>query len=222
MTVDDYTMITTMPIYDSAWGLFGTISSVPEKPNATVVDLVNRTFSDKRCADFMKAVLKAASTNSNPVLKGGDIGAIFSAFTGQTKGGISRSKVAGAPYGTASGRIGANGTISSYPQEPPFDQDRVDANTIVNELPHIAGSKGGWPVRDEFDDFALANAVNSTEYGGNFSLKGNYPNRKEFGPVAGRPKNPFNDPTARKNRFDSRWSNYFHNILRQECTVPSR
>jgi hypothetical protein len=38
--------------------------------------------------------------------------------------------------------------------------------------------------------------------------------------LAGRQKNPFADPTARPNRYDSRWNNYFHNILRQECALP--
>ena len=123
----------------------------------------------------------------------------------------------GAPYGTATGVIGKNGTIHSYPTKD--NQDRADASTIVNELPHIAGTKGGWP-RSEYDDFALAQATHSTSYGSNFSLVGNYPNDKRFGKLAGRPKNPFADPGAQQNRYDSRWSNYFHNILRQECALP--
>jgi hypothetical protein len=39
------------------------------------------------------------------------------------------------------------------------DQDFYDAYGLVNELPHIAGSKGGWPSRNEYDDYALAVAT---------------------------------------------------------------
>lgn len=83
----------------------------------------------------------------------------------------------------------------------------------------VPGRKGGWP-RGEYDDFALAQATHSTAYGSNFSLVGNYPADKYFGKLAGRPKDPFADPKAKRNRYDSRWSNYFHNILRQECALP--
>jgi hypothetical protein len=38
-----------------------------------------------------------------------------------------------APYGSATGVIGKNGTIYSYPTKD--NQDRADASTIVNELP---------------------------------------------------------------------------------------
>jgi YD repeat-containing protein len=187
-----------------------------ENPNAKIISLVDTTLSSNRCRDFMRAVLRAASTKNNQVLHGGDIELIFDDFLGQS-GGLSRSTLKGAPYGSATGTIGKDGTI--YTNFDATNQDRADASTIINELPHIAGTKGGWP-RQEYDDFALAQATHSLSYGGNFSLVGNYPMDKFFGKLAGRPKNPFADPTAKQNRYDSRWSNYFHNILRQECVLP--
>ena len=190
----------------------------PQNPNS-VISLVDRTLSSKRCNDFMGAVLRAASTKDNPVLHGGNIELIFDDFL-SLSAGLSRSTLNGTPYGSATGTIGKNGTIYSYlTKDKTETQDRADARTIVNELPHIAGTKGGWP-REEYDDFALAQATHSTSYGANFSLVGNYPTDPRFGKLAGRPKNPFSDPKAQRNRYDSRWSNYFHNILRQECALP--
>jgi hypothetical protein len=187
----------------------------PQNPNA-VISLVDKTLFSNRCRDFMRAVLQAASTKNNPVLHGGDIELIFDDFLGQS-GGLSRIALKDAPYGSATGTLGKDGTI--YSNFDNANQDRSDASTIINELPHIAGTKGGFP-RQEYDDFALAHATHSTSYGGNFSLVGNYPTDKFFGKLAGRPKNPFADPNAARNRYDSRWSNYFHNILRQECVLP--
>ena len=196
-------------------------SARPQTPNAAVLSLVNQTLSSKRCHDFLQAVLGAASRKSNPVMHNGDIQLIFNDFLAQTNGGLSRSRVSVAPYGTASGTIGKDGMISSYLNtNNPLNQDREDASTIINELPHIAGTKGGWPNRQEYDDFALAYATHSTSYGSNFSLLGNYPMSRRFGKLAGRPKNPFADPSSQRNRDDVRWSNYFHNILRQECALP--
>jgi hypothetical protein len=189
-----------------------------QNPNANVISLVDKTLSSTRCTDFMRVVLRAASTKNNPVLHGGDIEQIFDDFLLQS-GGLSRGTLKGAPNGTATGIIGKGSTIFSLRTNHNISQDWQDAFTIVNEIPHIAGTKGGWP-REEYDDFALAQATHSTSYGGNSSLKGNYPMAKTAGTLAGQPRNPFEDPDAKNNRSDGRWSNYFHDILRQECVVP--
>lgn len=55
--------------------------------NPTITNLVNKTFSNKACQEFMNTILNNASTKGNPVLEGGDIQKIFSDFLAQTKGG---------------------------------------------------------------------------------------------------------------------------------------
>ena len=47
-------------------------------------------------------------------------------------------------YGTAGGRIGSDGKGNGiiYRGYSRGDQDDYDASGIVNELPHLAGSKG--------------------------------------------------------------------------------
>lgn len=156
----------------------------------------------------MSTVLNNASTKKNPVLEGGDIQKIFADFLAQKKGGISRQRLT--KWGSASGRIGTNGKgngtlyLPLY-SDPTANQDWLDASGIVNELPHIAGSKGGWPTREEFDDFALAQAVHmNSKYDASSSFTG--------------AKNPFT--AGVKDRYDPRWSNYFHDILRKYCVVP--
>ena len=112
------------------------------------------------CQTFMKTILNNASTNGNPVLEGGDIQKIFADFLAQKGGGISRQKLT--RFGSASGKIGLNGKgngtlhLPLYQDPGPKGQDWQDASGIVNELPHIAGSQGGWPLREEYDDYALA------------------------------------------------------------------
>jgi len=72
----------------------------------------------------------------------------------------------------------------------------------VNELPYLAGS--GWPDRNEFDDYALAQAVQGTKYASLNTLRAGI--------------NPF-DPNypGRGNRYNGQWSTYFHEILRKAC-----
>lgn len=195
----------------------------PFKPKAAVLTLVNETFATEPCKKFMREVLNKASSKNNPVLEGGDIQKIFAAFLAQEKGGISREKKT--EWGSAMGRIKTKGKGDGiiYLREYPGgkDQDWLDASGIVNELPHIAGSKGGWP-REEYDDYALAVAVFESGYDGLFRLKGNLP--VSASGLTG-PKNPFlaypNYETVRKKkaRYDPRWSNYFHDILNQLCVV---
>lgn len=190
------------------------------KPNAEVLARVNETFATEPCRKFMREVLNIASTPKNPVLEGGDIEKIFAAFLAQKKGGISREKIT--KYGSAKGRIqtkDGKGDGIIHLSEVPLDW--VDASGIVNELPHIAGIKGGWP-REEYDDYALAVAVHKSSYKDLFRLKGDLP------PSASGLKGP-HDPflaypdyeAAGKTdaRYDPRWSNYFHDILRQLCVV---
>ena len=132
---------------------------------------------------------------------------IFADFLAQTKGGISRQRLG--KYGSAGGRIGTNGRgngtlyLPLY-SDPTANQDWLDASGIVNELPHIAGSKGGWPTREQFDDYALAQAVHNSKYDASSSFTGK--------------GNPF--AAGVKDRYDMRWSNYFHDILRKNCIVP--
>src|ERR1043165_1164965 len=176
-------------------------------PNPVVLNLVNTTFSNKDCQEFMSTILNIASTKKNPVLEGGDIQKIFADFLAQRKGGISRQRLT--KYGSAAGRIGMNGKgsgtlyLPTY-SDPTANQDWLDASGIVNELPHIAGSKGGWPTREEFDDYALAQAVHNSKYASSSSFKGQ--------------KNPF--VAGVTDRYDLRWSSYFHDILRKYCVVP--
>lgn len=192
------------------------------KPNAEVLARVNETFATESCRKFMREVLNNASTPKNPVLEGGDIEKIFAAFLAQKKGGISRERKTA--FGSAVGKIQTkdgkgNGVI--HLGEYPPDQDWVDASGIVNELPHIAGIKGGWP-REEYDDYALAVAVFRSSYKDLFRLTGNIP--PSASGLTG-PHNPFlaypDYEAARKSdaRYDPRWSNYFHDILRQLCVV---
>jgi hypothetical protein len=175
--------------------------------NPTVTNLVNQTYSNKDCQEFMSTVLNNASTEKNRVLEGGDIQKIFADFLAQNKGGISRQRLT--KWGTASGRIGTNGKgngtlyLRLY-SDPTANQDWLDAVGIVDELPHIAGSKGGWPKHEEFDDFALAQAVHKSKYDSLSSFTGS--------------KNPFT--AGVKDRYDPSWSNYFHDILRKYCAVP--
>lgn len=113
--------------------------------NPTAVGLANQTFASTTCQDFMRTALNNASTKANPVLEGGDIQKIFADFLAQKNGGISRDRLT--KYGTATGRIGTNGkgngtlNLPLYANPQP-SQVWLDASGIVNELPHIAGSKG--------------------------------------------------------------------------------
>ena len=179
----------------------------PQKPNTAVVELVNQTFSNEDCQKFMSDVLNAASTSGNPVLNGGDIQQIFRDFLAQSQGGISRERLT--RYGSAGGKIGPNGEgngilyLPVYPNPAP-SQNWLDASGIVNELPHIAGSKGGWPSNGEYGDKELSLAALKTGYGRFFNLS------------AG--SNPFVGKKAKSS--DPRWSSYFHNILRQLCQIP--
>jgi hypothetical protein len=176
--------------------------------NPTVVGLVNQTFANKDCQDFMNTVLNNASSKANPVLESGDIQKLFADFLGQRKGGISRDRLT--KYGSATGRIGTNGSgngtlfLPLYKVPIPNGQDWLDASGIVNELSHIAGSKGGYPNYNQYDDYALAQAVHNSPYDSASSFTGN--------------KNPFTAGVT--DRADPRWSNYFHDILRKKCVVP--
>jgi len=172
-----------------------------------VIDLVNNILSNPDCQTFMKTVLNNASTRKNPVLEGGDIQKIFGDFLSQSKGGISRRRLPGsAGWGSPSGRIKAGGKGNANIHLPLIrgNQDKYDAEGIVNELPHLSGSAGGWPDRDEYDDYALAQAVQGTSYASLNTLSA--------------PINPF-DPNypGRDNRYDRQWSTYFHEILRKAC-----
>jgi RHS repeat-associated protein len=179
----------------------------PQKPDPKVVDLVNRTLSTEDCQNFMKTILNNASTGHNRVLEGGDIQKMFGDFLAQKNGGISRERLT--KFGTATGKIGTKGkgngiiAIPLYPDPQP-SQNWLDASGIVNELPHIAGSKGGWPDHNEYDDYALAQAVHASKYDTQSSFSGS--------------KNPFTAGVT--DRADPRWSNYFHDILRKNCVVP--
>jgi len=183
-------------------GLGGALGN-SQKFNPAVIDLVNKTFSDAGCQTFMSDVLNAASTKGNPVLHGGDIQQIFKDFLAQTQGGISRQRIT--KYGSAGGKIGANGTLylPAYANPVP-SQVWLDASGIVNELPHMAGSKGGWPDHSEYDDKALSLATSRAGYHRFFNLSAS--------------NNPFVGKKAKPD--DVRWSNYFHNILRQFCKIP--
>jgi hypothetical protein len=192
------------------------------KPNAAVLKLVNDTFASAACQNFMREVLNNASSDDNPVLEGGDIQKIFAAFLAQEKGGLSREKKT--EWGSAMGRIRKEGKGNGilYLRLYSTDQDWLDARSIVNELPHIAGIKGGWP-REEYDDYALAVAVHKNpDYDSLFRLKGNYDPATSG--LTG-PKSPFaafpdlNAVRKTKARYDARWSNYFHDILNQLCVV---
>jgi hypothetical protein len=158
----------------------------------------------------MSAVLGGASATNNPVLNDGDVQRIFADFLAQKKGGISREVVT--KWGSAKGRIGANGGGNGilYLRSYATDQDWNDASGIVNELPHIAGSNGGWP-REEYDDYSLAVAVYQSAYsekpkGPAYDPFGAFPDLKTAGKT--------------KDRYDARWSNYFHHVLRKHCVVP--
>lgn len=164
----------------------------------------------------MTTVLNNASTNDNPVLNGGDIEKIFAAFLAQDKGGLSRKRLT--RFGSAYGRIGSNGqgngviTAPLYKDPGPKGQNWQDAHTIVNELAHIAGSKGGYPAREEYDDYALAVATHNSKYAqySNFKTNKNnaflaFPNYQKAG--------------SSNDRYHGTWSSYFHDILRQFCVV---
>ncbi|HET6977827.1 MAG TPA: DUF4214 domain-containing protein [Pyrinomonadaceae bacterium] len=203
-------------------------SSQPQKPNATVIGLVNGAFASKDCQDFMRTMLKGASTKNNPVLEDGDIQKIFADFLAQIKGGVSRQNLVGARYGTVHGRIGVNGdgdgTIHS--NSNPSIQDLADASTIINELPHLAGVKGGWPSHEEYDDFGLAQALHATSYDSKSTLRGRFeddPRRVARWPNQIGPMNPFEAfpeaKSAGENRYDKRWSSYVHDLLMQNCRM---
>lgn len=148
------------------------------------------------------------------MLYGGDITKIFSDFLAQGRGGVIRGSLPGARYGTVSGRIepGGKGDGVIYRRTVALggDQDEYDASGIVNELPHLAGSKEGWPKRNEYDDLSLARAA----------YDGGYDKYFRFFTVP----NPFSTYPDKKsqerNRYSNIWSSYFHDILKQHCPVP--
>lgn len=184
----------------------------PQKPNEDVIDLVNRTLANPDCAEFLRAVLNKASTKSNPVMRGGDVKAIFQDFLAQTNGGISREKVKGARYGSASGTIRADGKGNAVIYRglaAHGSQDEYDAKGIVAELPHLAGSKGGWP-RPEYHDLDLARAAFDAGYNSYFPLK-SVPNPFDTHP---------DRKSQEKNRYSMIWSTYFHVIMDRFCEVP--
>ncbi len=188
------------------------VNEVFVKPNEIVIDLVNRTFADPDCFMFLKTVLNRASPKSNPVMRDGDIRDIFGDFLAQTKGGLSREKVKGAKYGSARGRIrpGGMGNAVIYRGfAASGSQDEYDAKGIVAELPHLAGSKGGWP-RPEYHDLDLARGAYDTGHDEYWSLKS--------------VENPFitfpDRRSQEKNRGSMIWSTYFHHIMNRFCSVP--
>ena len=202
----------------------------PIKPSAAVIQLVETAFSNAECQNFMKAMLTTASTPDNPVLEGGDIQKIFAAFLEQRNGGILRDRLKGSPFGTTRGRIGlggeGNGVIHSYTAPSDTDQDLSDATTIINELPHLAGTKEGYPKRHTYDDFALAQAIYKTPYASRSTLKGRYeddPRIVARFPNLRGPKNAFEAypdfASAWKNRRSNLWSNYLHDIITAICGV---
>jgi hypothetical protein len=186
----------------------------PHQPNKSVIGIVNAVFANPKCADFLKTILNQASTKGNPVLYDGDISKIFSDFLAQRRGGVIRGALPGARYGTASGRIESggkgNGVIYRRNAAPGADQDEYDASGIVNELPHLAGSRGGYPHRNEYDDLSLARATFNSGYDKYF----------RFFSVS----NPFSTYPDKKsqerNRYSNIWSSYFHDILSQHCPFP--
>ena len=186
-------------------------SDKPQKPSPTVIALVNATLASGDCLDFLRTVLNDASGKSNRVLEGGDMQKIFNNFIQQRKGGISRKVMT--KWGSAGGRIGTNGGGNGvlYLRSFSSDQDWYDASGIINELPHIAGSKGGWPSHNEYDDYALAIAAYSGRYGDN-------PPSPSYDPFSAFPD--LKQAAKNKDRYDARWSNYWHYLLRKHCVVP--
>ncbi|MEK6281590.1 MAG: hypothetical protein AABN95_14645, partial [Acidobacteriota bacterium] len=184
------------------------LSTLPQKPNQTVIDLVNTILASEECFDFLKTVLNKASKKSNPVLRGGDIRAIFTDFLAQKKGGILRD-LAGVKYGTAEGRIGSDGKGNGIIRRgySTGNQDEYDASGIVNELPHLAGSKGGYPKHGEYGDLELARAAYDSGYDKYFR-----------GLTEPNPFSKFPDRKSQdQNRSSNLWSSYFHDILKQHC-----
>lgn len=186
------------------------------RPNDDVINRVNTALSNPDCQSFLETVLNAASTGGNPVLHGGDIEAIFADFLAQKKGGLSRESLT--RFGSAYGKIGSkgegNGVITSplYKDPGAKGQNWHDVSTIVNELPHIAGSKGGYPSRQEYDDYALAVATFKSGYAKYSRLK-----TTETNPFLAFPN--YQKAGKGDSRYHGGWSSYFHDILRQFCVV---
>jgi hypothetical protein len=175
-------------------------------------------------------MLNAAATEENAALEGGDIEKIFEDFLDQNKGGLARDKKPGSPYGTVRGRIGSNGDGNGviYSYASGGDQIRADASNIIQELPHLAGTKTGYPKRSTFGDFALAHAIRETKYHIRSELRGSYDDdprvTARFPQLAGVKKNPFRQyrdkKSQKKNEGNMAWSSYVHDLITQMCPLP--
>ncbi len=168
--------------------------------------LVDQTLSNPDCAHFMSRVLNAASSNSNPVLEGGNAAKIFEDFLAQKKGGLTREKPAGSlGYGSPTGRI-AKGDAKIFLIGGVANQTVTDASGVIDELAHLAGSK------QPYTDQLLATIVHGIpEYAALSRMKG--PTRDVFDP------NYVRGDEAAKHPDAAGWSNYFHDIQRQMCPI---
>ena len=120
--------------------------------------LVRSVLANPDCADFARTILAGVSKKKNPVLEGGDFMKIFNDFLNQKKPHAlidNNLPTDSRGLGNADGNI-PQGTAKLY--SPLRYSEGQVANTVINELFHLAGSKG------LYLDSQLANALHDSPY----------------------------------------------------------
>lgn len=154
------------------------------------------------CSNIVNALLNDVANKKNPLVKNGDIMAMFEAVV-SGKGGLTRDKPPGSlGYGNPTGSI-AKGNASIYligsPGLSAAAQLANDVEGTLGELMHLAGSKQYYTDRD-FAEFVHQDYPGLSR--APYPLDANYPFRKE----------------ALANPNSGGWSSYFHDAVKRKCS----
>ncbi|HXQ74745.1 MAG TPA: hypothetical protein VN844_29850, partial [Pyrinomonadaceae bacterium] len=204
MTIDDSGDMPVIRTNNSVAGYWEIISSFDFQ---RIHDLVRQTVTRAPCSTFIRRVLAAVSSRSNPLVERGDLEALYLDVLKQKKGGFTREPIPrGGGYGSADGHIKENGEGNASIFLPKFSdaslQNWSDAQGAIGELMHLAGTKG-------YTDYELAVAVNKIpEYASLYNAS---------------PKsNPFDQAYSgdAKDKESGGYSTFFHEVQRKICSVP--
>jgi hypothetical protein len=148
-------------------GMMVELPSDPQNPSPNVTDLesrITKMVSNPDCAKFISDLIKGTATAKNPA----EFTDALIGF-GKIKGfvyGDSIMKAYGFAGGTVHGSISRGDAQVELPTPAPFpvglsrrgaaeyisDQGRINAETVLHEILHLAG-------KNVYDDFAFANTV---------------------------------------------------------------
>jgi RHS repeat-associated protein len=153
------------------------------------------------CADIVKTLLNAVASKKNPLVKNGDIMAMFESVV-SGKGGFTRNKPPGSlGYGNPTGLIAKNNAgifLLANGKLSPDIQLKLDTDGALGELMHLAGTKKLYTDRE------FAQAVHDL-----------YPGLSRapdpFNPNSGFTKQQLADPNG------GPYSSYFHDAVRRKC-----